>query len=275
LTIQKEIRLALSHEGYEIQTVSDGTEAIEQLLLFRPQIVLIDVSLPGKSAIEVKLLADEKPELKDTRFVLMSSAFESADEKSIEKARFSGRLTKPFDPAHLRKVLSESLNQSPPSFLDDFSIQEPQPLAKEAVAPVAPPPLEFPSFETATEPVTTEKSPEADIRELTESTVKMTGMSDFEWSVNEAPQKLPEFGGFDMNPSLPPLPKMSEDASPTLALSSPVVARSEPKMDLSKVDIMVQQQVEAAISKLSREVLSEIAERVIKEEIHRLLKEGP
>jgi len=54
LTIQKVIRLALSNEGYEIQTVSDGNDAIQQIAVFRPDVVLIDVSLPGKTAFEVK-----------------------------------------------------------------------------------------------------------------------------------------------------------------------------------------------------------------------------
>src|SRR5213595_498171 len=54
LTIQKVIRLALSNEGYEIQAVSDGNDAIQQISLFRPDVVLIDVSLPGKTAFEVK-----------------------------------------------------------------------------------------------------------------------------------------------------------------------------------------------------------------------------
>ena len=42
LTIQKVIRLALSGDGYEIQTVSAGKEALEQASLFRPDIFIID-----------------------------------------------------------------------------------------------------------------------------------------------------------------------------------------------------------------------------------------
>ena len=45
LTIQKVIRLALSNEGYEIQAVSDGNDAIQQISLFRPDVILIDISL--------------------------------------------------------------------------------------------------------------------------------------------------------------------------------------------------------------------------------------
>jgi len=112
LTIQKVIRLALSSsaasggDSYEIQAVSDGDSALQQLSLFRPEIVLIDVNLPGKNAVELKREVDSYgDEFRNLRFVLLSSAFEKLDEASIEAAGFQYRLSKPFDPAHLRQVL--------------------------------------------------------------------------------------------------------------------------------------------------------------------------
>src|SRR3954467_5102479 len=98
LTIQKVIRLALSNEGYDIQAVSDGNDAVQQISLFRPDVILIDVSLPGKSAFEVKREVNEHADLEEVRFVLMSSAFEKVDEAQAEEVHFHGRLTKPFDP---------------------------------------------------------------------------------------------------------------------------------------------------------------------------------
>jgi len=109
LTIQKVIRLALSNEGYDIQAVSDGNEAIQQLSLFRPDVVLIDVSLPGKTAFEVKRAINEQGDLNSCSFILMSSAFEKVDEEQADEVVFQARLTKPFDPAHLRQVLTEAL----------------------------------------------------------------------------------------------------------------------------------------------------------------------
>src|SRR5271170_2763089 len=119
LTIQKVIRLALSGassgqgEGYEIQTVSDGNDAIQQISLFRPDAVLIDVSLPGKSAFEVKRAINVHEDLDRVRFVLMSSAFEKVDEDQAKEVLFHARLTKPFDPAHLREILTQVLSSVP------------------------------------------------------------------------------------------------------------------------------------------------------------------
>src|SRR3954464_8388838 len=87
LTIQKVIRLALSNEGYEIQAVSDGNDATQQISLFRPDVVLIDVSLPGKSAFEIKKDLNSQPDLSHIRFVLMSSAFEQVDESKVTEVQ--------------------------------------------------------------------------------------------------------------------------------------------------------------------------------------------
>lgn len=313
LTIQKVIRLALSHEGYDIQAVSDGAEALEQLMLFRPQVVLIDVSLPGRSAVEVKAFTDEKPELRDIRFVLMSSAFEQVDEAGVIKAGFHGRLTKPFDPAHLRKVLNEALatavqeSATPPDFPASWS--SPSPAASAAADPaipsrpaaaVTPPPFHpAPAGPAAAAPPSFSPpesgGAEADIRTLTQSTLKMAGLEDFEWTVNEGARKETAFQPFDLEPSLPPLPNMMAGSQPSrapeLTHSSAADSALTPRpvtltsievprpavsaQDSASIETLVQQQVEAVLSRMSREMLPEIAERLIKQEIHRLLGDGP
>lgn len=246
LTIQKVIRLALSgaasgaSDGYEIQTVSDGNDAIQQISLFRPDIVLIDVSLPGKSAFEVKRSTNQHRDLAHVRFVLMSSAFEKVDEPQVNEVTFHGRLTKPFDPAHLREVLGQVLAKAP---------------APTAVAPSAPPapPSDFPESEpqifTPSENLPPElppipedfskrMEPESDIRNLTESTIRMSGLAelgaeqppelpqgfppeppndfpeDFQWSVEEHSLKpLNNLDAGDSTFPLAPPPKVPNDHS--------------------------------------------------------------
>jgi CheY-like chemotaxis protein len=135
LTIQKVIRLALSNEGYEIQAVSDGNQASQQIVLFRPDVVLIDVSLPGKTAFEVKREISSQ-DLPNTRFILMSSAFEKFDESKARALAFHGRLTKPFDPADLRKALTQVMTGMPaatPSPANSASTPPPAPSASDSI----------------------------------------------------------------------------------------------------------------------------------------------
>lgn len=257
LTIQKVIRLALSNEGYEIQTVSDGNEALQQISTFRPDLVLVDISLPGQDAIEIKNSVSLVDDLAGTPFVLMSSAFEKVDEVKVSAAQFDGRLTKPFDPAHLRAVLSEVLarparqkgkSESGGSKIDIGApvFDEPPPL----------PPTGLPAFEF--KPGGPSDS-DSDIKRLTESTIRMSGLDDMAaWSVNE--------------PVIKPPSRVLDDAPPSLMRSSGPPAAPMPGMD-ANLDEVIRAKVEEQVARLAQKILPEVAERVIKAEINRLLRE--
>lgn len=308
LTIQKVIRLALSNEGYDIQAVSDGQDAIEQIALFRPQIVLIDVALPGKDAFEVKREINAQEDLTETRFVLMSSAFEKVDEEQVREVTFHGRLTKPFDPAHLRQVLSSVFNQitekrmEPTSLIQmpGASVDAPASLGADLWSegrpgggPIFPPPPSAvsapeiepsgfsPSSFTMDDPVPppSPSSGDADIKQLTESTIRISGLDDFDWSVQE-PAPIPPPPGmsagdttlsnmveFDLPPVAPPAPP----ASP----SRPSIP-SEPEGAVSRAELsaVVRAELERAVQLEIQRILPNLAERLVKEEIHRMLSEN-
>lgn len=235
LTIQKVIRLALGNEGYEIQTVSDGAQALEQIATFRPDIVLIDVSLAKKTAFEVKNEINAHRDLSHVKFVLMSSAFKQVDEAQAAAAGFDGRLIKPFDPAHLRNIITQALGsmstpQSQPastpssnsskrnevdfgSFLshmnnpppDEFGA-DPKPLSHEpdeeptteAPRSVAPPEGMGDDL-WKTDTAIQSSGNEDDIRKLTESTLKMSGFADDSgWSVQEKKAPSSSFQSSDL-----------------------------------------------------------------------------
>lgn len=241
LTIQKVIRLALSGagaghgDGYEIQTVSDGNDAIQQISLFRPDVVLIDVSLPGKTAFEVKRAINVHNDLERVRFVLMSSAFEKVDEEQVKEVVFQARLTKPFDPAHLREILSQVLSSIPKPAPNKGLPKEPllgysgdgpeikAPATNIKTSIELPP--EPPSFSSGVNVGAKEHAPppppsfhdvassepENDIRQLTQSTIQMSGLDDMlpptSSSQNTGQSTNPtfnnEFGFLDMAPEVP------------------------------------------------------------------------
>lgn len=312
LTIQKVIRLALSNEGYDIQAVSDGNDAIQQISLFRPDIVLIDVSLPGKSAFEVKRAINEHIDLEAVRFVLMSSAFESVDEGQAAEVNFHGRLTKPFDPAHLREILQQVMNQvttrstdptsllqRPGSSVDSDLFQfgappplpmdEPQASVLEAAAEAAVEVADVPGFQddSSIPTYTPAPAPDADIRQLTESTIRMSGLDDFQWSIQEGSLKSEKL---DEEPVLPP--PVRESARPTLPLTPPPpripetlepmeslepAAVSGPRLSVSpeEMEALIRKEVQASLEQFARKILPEMAEKVIKQEIHKLLSDQP
>jgi two-component system cell cycle response regulator len=221
LTIQKVIKLALSGDGYEIQTVSDGTECLQQAALFRPDAILIDIGLPGRSAFDIKKAANEDPDLARIPFVLMSSAFEKVDEAKVGLLRFDGRLTKPFDPSNLKDVLTQAMKINAGHGVKDFTpppppkasasgsdgpdlfaeedgddrettneIQIPRPGASTSPFSIDSPdaPLDMGLDSLWTEGSPSSENDDSDIRHLTESTVKMSGGLDdlSAWNIAES-----------------------------------------------------------------------------------------
>jgi two-component system cell cycle response regulator len=260
LTIQKVIRLALSNEGYEIQAVSDGNDAAQQISLFRPDVVLIDVSLPGKSAFEVKKIVNSQPDTRNVRFVLMSSAFEKVDEQQAGEVGFDGRLTKPFDPAHLRQVLQEVLATAAPSGAEGSTtfIQAPPAPPQEDLDPLLPEehteelpilreelPFTAPPdpFANLAPPPRVESDSDQDIKHLTESTIRMSGLDDFQWSVNE-PAKKPgpppvpsrdETGEYRFDdPTIRPPGNMADAGGSNFRFDKPMDAVHEPTYEIEK-----------------------------------------
>lgn len=353
LTIQKVIKLALSNDGYEIQTVSDGNEAIQSISLFRPDVVLVDIALPGKTAFEVKKTVNGDSELRKIPFVLMSSAFEKVDEAKVALLQFDGRLTKPFDPSHLRQVLNQAISMKegtegkkplpppPPapapnpfaasnetkfmtaSNMSSFSERETGEIKlsdpiwsdtertnpgfrmedlQQSSAPTPSRPVQPMAMhieEKVDTPFVQDQAADTDIKHLTESTVKMSGLDDLGgWNINEsakAPgQGLPDI--FSQDSGIPvssqPLPSTpaptqstlsqysrtpapsSFTPTPTPSYSSAPSQPAPPPVELpstAEIEEMVEKQVKAQLEEMMMRAIPDIAERVIKQEIKRLL----
>ena len=49
----KTTALRLGHEGYEIEEANDGTEALEKVAAKKPDLILLDIMMPGMTGTEV------------------------------------------------------------------------------------------------------------------------------------------------------------------------------------------------------------------------------
>jgi CheY-like chemotaxis protein len=92
--------LYLRATGFDVETADDGLVAIERALALRPDIIVMDLNLPGCSGIEVAraLRADEH-----ARGIPLIAATGCADRRELDAAReyFQLIVTKPCDPADL------------------------------------------------------------------------------------------------------------------------------------------------------------------------------
>jgi CheY-like chemotaxis protein len=96
VTIQKVIDLTFADEGVEVITVGDGTDAIEKVEQWLPDVVLADVFMPGFNGYEVCEYIKGSEKLKHIPVMLLVGSFEPFDEVEARRVGANDTLTKPF-----------------------------------------------------------------------------------------------------------------------------------------------------------------------------------
>ena len=100
------IQYNLQAEGFEVVTARNGNEAIEKAKRTLPDLIILDIMMPGKTGMEVCNLLRQQPAFKNTIIIFLTAL---SDESSEVKGLESGAddyLTKPIRP----KVLVSKVN---------------------------------------------------------------------------------------------------------------------------------------------------------------------
>jgi CheY-like chemotaxis protein len=98
---------ALADE-FEVAGAVSGEEAVDLARKLRPDVVLLDVMLPGLSGLDVVRVIRSDPSLKDTP-VLVMTAFSEIDANDAEAAGANRFLAKPFDLNELTTAVRDLL----------------------------------------------------------------------------------------------------------------------------------------------------------------------
>jgi CheY-like chemotaxis protein len=77
--IQDLLAMVLEQRGYEVVCFSDGIQAIEGIPMHKPDVILLDIIMPGKDGLEVCDFLKTDPELKSIPVFLMTSATSGSD----------------------------------------------------------------------------------------------------------------------------------------------------------------------------------------------------
>ncbi|MHC1698482.1 MAG: response regulator [Geobacteraceae bacterium] len=101
ITIQKVVGIIFANEDYELVVVDNGTSALEKAREIKPDLMLVDALMPGKSGYEVCEEVRRDPILKEIPLLLLVGAFEPFDEDKARKSGADDHITKPFESQNL------------------------------------------------------------------------------------------------------------------------------------------------------------------------------
>lgn len=96
ITVQKIVKLSLTEEGIEVIAFGNGEQAVQQLEVVQPDLVMADVFMPGKDGYEVCEFVKSHPQFKHIPVILLVHAFEPFDPEQAKKVHADEQLTKPF-----------------------------------------------------------------------------------------------------------------------------------------------------------------------------------
>ena len=96
----------LTKRGYTVSTAYDGNKAIELAKRELPDVVLLDVMMPGKSGWEVARTLKQDPVTANVKIVMVSAIGEKTNEITAPIYGADAHVDKPFEFEALEKVIA-------------------------------------------------------------------------------------------------------------------------------------------------------------------------
>ena len=107
----------LSQAGYEVRTAHDGVSALAEAAAYRPDVILLDIGLPGLSGLDVCRTIRAEPWGKGMLVIALTGWGQHDDRLRTSQAGFDGHLLKPVDYAVLTKLLDAVGDAACPLFV--------------------------------------------------------------------------------------------------------------------------------------------------------------
>jgi PAS domain S-box-containing protein len=105
------LAMLLKLAGYEVRTANDGISAVAMAREFQPDVMFVDIGLPGADGYTVAQRIRRDPAMSGVSLYAMTGYGQAEDRERSREAGFRDHLVKPIDPAALHAILAST----PPS----------------------------------------------------------------------------------------------------------------------------------------------------------------
>ena len=100
------VALLMRMSSHDVRVAHTGPDGLEVAVAFRPQIVLMDIGLPGMDGHEVARRLRQHPGLKGVRLIALTGYGRESDLHRSQEAGFDHHLVKPVNPLKLLELLA-------------------------------------------------------------------------------------------------------------------------------------------------------------------------
>ena len=103
------IKDSLAADGYELYEAPNGVEALELARRIKPDLVILDVMMPGMVGYRVCRELKNDPEMKSAFVLFLTARNGNETESTVIRSGGDDLISKPFDPKDLRARIKAAL----------------------------------------------------------------------------------------------------------------------------------------------------------------------
>jgi two-component system, OmpR family, phosphate regulon response regulator PhoB len=105
------VRATLGNGEYSIVEAADGDESLELARETHPNLIVLDMMMPGRSGLEVLRELRADPEISATPVIMLTARARESDREEAVAAGADRYLAKPFSPLELLSVVEDLLER--------------------------------------------------------------------------------------------------------------------------------------------------------------------
>jgi PAS domain S-box-containing protein len=106
------LAMLLKASGHDVRTIYDGLTALDTALDYRPNVILLDIGLPGLDGFEVAKRVRQQPVISSVVLVAMTGYGQESDRQRSLDAGFNHHLVKPADFGKVQQILATVSEQA-------------------------------------------------------------------------------------------------------------------------------------------------------------------
>jgi CheY-like chemotaxis protein len=105
-------RVLLASEGYAVHTANDAEEALRLLDTLTPDLILMDIQLPGLDGLELTRILKQDPRRKSIVVIALTAYAMKGDDQRAFAAGCDGYISKPIDPDTLPAQIAQAVSRA-------------------------------------------------------------------------------------------------------------------------------------------------------------------